>query len=157
MITLVDLVDGIESFIKANLNTKIAEQNSSNSHSLTLKTVDNEAYFFQTMNDAIANYDPFVYYGVSNIQVLDKAGGGVIEEITLHAIICVSDRGEDLQIGRRMLLYREAWKSLIGSGWALINKAVRMDLTSLVPVKFTEINTNAPYRAVGIEMVVKLG
>lgn len=157
MITLPQIADAIEAFIKANLNTHIAVQNSTNTYGITLKTVSASAYFFQTMNDAIANFDPFIYYGVADVEAPSSEGGGTIEKITFNALLVVSDRGEDLLIGRRMLLYREAWKAMIGPGWANIHRNARMTLTSLVPVAFTEINTNHPYRAVGIEIVTELG
>ena len=150
------LITDVQTYLTTNLNTSIGALNTEKSDSITLATVDSSAYFFQTLNDSIANYNPFVFVSLDDMQSVSE-GGFTLKTLTMSVVIVVSDRGQDLQIGFRMLRYSRVLEELFGRGWAKIRQDARFKVTSLVPVSFKFINSADPYRAVGVELVTQLG
>lgn len=156
MIDIESILSDIETHLKANLNTRIAALNTEKNDSIVLKTVSDNAYFFQTLNDSLANYNPFLFYGLANVAG-EGIGPGVVKTLTIQVIICIEDRGEDLFIGKRMLRYSRVLEDLFNSGWAKIKPYSTFKINSLVPVALTLMNSQHPYRAVGIDLITTLG
>lgn len=148
-------LDTIQTFLQSNLNNEIIAMNSEKNDSITLKQVSNSAYFVQTFNDAIANYDPHVLIGVNDIQSSGMAG--TVKVITFDVILIVEDRGEDLHIGKRMLRYLRVLEDLFNRSFNKIIPHATFRINSLVPISLTSSNTNQAYRAVGVQVVTSLG
>lgn len=146
----------IETHLKANLNTEIASLNSEKNDSIVLKTIVSEAYFLQTLNDTVANYNPHILIGLDDIQG-NGNGPGTLKVLTFTIVIILEDRGEDLFIGRRMLRYGRVLEDLLNRSFNKIIPHATFVINSLVPIAITSVNSNDPYRAVGAQIVASLG
>lgn len=145
-----------DAFLKANLNSKITALNSEKGDAPQLLTLDSNAFFFQTMNDAVANFDPFVFYGISDVESV-ATGPGIIERYLIDLIVVVVDTAQDLLIGKRLLRYNRAFKELLTSNYDKIGDGKKIKVTSLVPVSFKLANSSNEYRAIGVTLEVHFG
>jgi hypothetical protein len=146
----------IETYLKANLNTEISAMNLEKNDTIILKTVSDSAYFIQTLNDSVANYNPHVLLGVDEIQAT-PIGPATVKAVTFSIIIILQDSIEDLSIGRRMLRYGRVLEDLFNRGFNAIFPHASFKVLSLVPIAITAVNSNDPYRAVGVQVVTNLG
>jgi hypothetical protein len=67
---LENLLDDIETVLKTNLNTKITQLNTEKSDAIVLRSVPSQAYFFETLDQRVANYNPFILYGIEEIETV---------------------------------------------------------------------------------------
>ena len=139
----------IKATLQANLNTKIAEINSEKSDSIVLATIDNAAYVLQQLNGALINWNPFVFYGVDDIQSTSR-GPLSSRAITASAVVIVKDDGNDIEVGIRMFRYLRVLEEVFKDNWA--NNAVKLEIKSLVPIPITNLNSSDSYRAVGVSL-----
>jgi hypothetical protein len=146
----------IETFLKANLNTEITALNTEKNDSISLKSISTDAYFLQTLNDTVANYNPHILIGLDDIGG-SGIGPGTLKTLTFSIIIILEDRGEDLFIGRRMLRYGRVLEDLLNRSFNKIIPHATFIINSLVPIAITTVNSNDPYRAVGAQVVTNLG
>ena len=146
----------IETYMKANLNTYIGNLNTEKNDSITLSTVSNDAYFLQTLNDRVANFDPYILLAIDDIQG-QGIGPGVVKTLVFTAVIVVADQSMDLLIGRRMLRYGRVLEDLFNDGFGKIIQGATFKINSLVPIAITSVNSNDPFRAIGVEIVSQLG
>lgn len=154
------ILDEIKGALQTTLNIKIAAVTAekaasdlANGISVTLKPIDSRAYFLQTLNDAIANYDPFILYGLD-----DPRGFGIGpatgKNYKITVAICVSDTGQDKEIARRMFRYSRALEETIEFYFAGIKSGFKLTVESLAPTAFTLMNTTNDYRAIGVSITV---
>lgn len=154
------LLGDIETFMKANLNTKLTAISTDKNDGISLLPVDSNGYFFQTLNDKVTNYDPFVFYGLQDI---DNKGGqagigpGTEKKYSISVMICVSDTGQDVNITKRVLRYSRALSELFETSWDRVGKSIKLKVQSLVPIPFTDINTSENFRVVGVLLEANLG
>ena len=146
----------IETYLKAHLNTQIGTLNTEKNDSIVLKTISTNAYYLQTLNDTTVNYNPHILIGLDDI-ASQGIGPGTVKTMTFTVVIIAEDRGEDLFIGRRMLRYGRVLEDLLNSGFNKIIPHATFKINSLVPIAITSVNSNDPYRAVGVQIVCDLG
>ena len=153
---LEDTLLRIEAVLKENLNTQITAINTEKADGISLKQISSDAYFLQSMNERMANYDPYVVCAIEDIQS-SGLGHASSLEIRILAAICVSDQGEDLNISRRMLRYSRALREAFEAGWSDIGGiSQRMILTSQIPIQFQLLDSGQYFRAVGVDITVGL-
>ncbi len=145
------VLDSIETFLKANLNTQIAAMNTEKGGSIVLATVANDAYIFQSMNNEAANFNPYVFFGVESPST-DSIGPSTAKRYTAIAIIVLSDDGNDTDVGRRVLRYGRVLEDLFNANYNSVQKELKFVVRSLEPITFQLINSNDNYRAVGVEL-----
>lgn len=148
----------VETFLKANLNTKLAALDAEKADSITLKTLPTAAYFFQTLGDKIANYDPFLFYGIDSMRVRDGQGIGpaTAKDYTIHVVVVIQDNGNDPNIVKRLLRYQRALWEIFEVDWATLRHGVKLRIGGLVPIALELLNRSAPDRAIGISLEVTL-
>lgn len=147
----------LETFLKANLNTQIAALNTEKNDSLTLATIDTTGgYFFQTMNDRVANFDPILFYGVDKIEA-GPIGPATVEKYTIAVLIILADTGNDDVSGKRLLRYQRVLRDLFHSNFGQIGDNQYLKMNSLEPVAFTLANSGDAYHAVGVTLEVNIG
>lgn len=146
----------IETFLKSNLNTEIASLNTEKNDAIVLKAISTDAYFLQTLNDKVANYNPYILIGLDDIGS-EGTGPSTAKILTFSIIIILQDSIEDLMIGRRMLRYGRVLEDLLNRSFNKIIPHATFRINSLVPIAITSVNSNDPYRAVGAQVVAALG
>ncbi len=134
------------------LNSKITALNTEKNDSLTLAQVSTSAYFLQTLNDAVAQYDPFIFYGVSEVES-KGIGPDTAQIYTVQVIITFADKMDPLT-GKRLFRYGRALEDFFHSKFDKIGQNRIQKITSLEPVAFTLVNSNEMFRAVGVDLEV---
>lgn len=147
----------IKTILTTYLNSKLTSIDSEKNDGITLKPVASDAYFFQELNEATVNYDPYILYSVENIE--SEALGPVTSlRPTVHIILVLADQGSELAgIGTRMLRYQRALKEIFESHWTENQNGVKIKVQSLVPVQFSLMNSANSYRAIGIALTGDIG
>jgi hypothetical protein len=148
------LLSDIETFLKANLNTKISAITTEKNDGITLRTVDSGAYFFQVLDDKIANFNPIVVYGLTDWQS-DGIGPANAEKVAIEIAIILTDDSQDANIGKKMLRYHRALTELFNENWAKIRSSLKLKITSLPPITIG-LNGQENARAVGIRVEADL-
>lgn len=153
------LLEDIETLIKANLNTKIAALNSEKNDSITLATVDSEAYFFQSLDGKQINYTPFVAYGISGFDEPDGNGhyGAAEIKVSIDVVICLEDVGQDVNITKRMLRYQRLLKEIIEYNFDGLTSGVKLSVQNQLPIDIALLNSSHTHKAIGITIHAILG
>lgn len=141
------LVD-VLAVMTTNLNTVIGAINTEKNDSITLKTVDANAYFLQTLDSAAANYDPYILYGIENIETVSM-GPHSGHKVTVSVVIVLADF-EDLNVTKRILRYGRALEQCFQENFQNNDQGLRIEVQSLVPVQFQALNSSYRYRAIGV-------
>lgn len=146
--------DDLANFLKANLNIKIQEINSLKNDGLNLAEINDEAYFFQTMDETVSNFDPFIYYGVQDIES-QGLGPATRKKYTVVAAVIMADLAEDTKLGKRLLRYSRVLEEVISEKYSdIASDAFKVKLNSLVPISLRLSDTSENFRAVGIELEI---
>ena len=153
------LLDDIETLVKANLNTKIAAINSEKNDSISLATIDSEAYFFQSLDGKQINYTPFVAYGISNFDSPEDGGhyGAAEIKVSIDVIVCLEDVGQDVNITKRMLRYQRALKEIIETNFDGLTSGVKLSVQNQLPIDVALLNSSNMHKAIGITIHAILG
>lgn len=145
----------IIAYLVANLNTRITALNAEFNDDIVLKTLSDDAFFFQTMNDKVANYDPYCLLSLDDIQ-----GEGIpsasSELLVFSCGIVLQDAGQDLSIGYRLLRYGRVLRELFNNGYSKILPHVTFTIQSLRPVVIPSPNSNDLFRAVGVQLMAPI-
>jgi hypothetical protein len=149
--------DDILATLTANLNAKISAINSEKNDGITLASVESDAYFFQELNSKAANFNPYVLYSIEELGS-DNAGPYASVKPTLHVIAVLSDNGEDADgCAKRLLRYQRALKEVFEENWTQNAGSVKINLSSLVPVQFSLMNSAESFRAIGVSITGSIG
>lgn len=148
---LESILDQVLAFLKENLNDKIEDLNDEKADDIVLPKVDNDAYMFLSLNDKVANFNPFV---VLNIQQVDSEsiGGSTARRYQINVFVVMVDAGQDVNIGRKILRYGRVFSSLFESNFRKINPALQFEIKDLEPVAFRLLDSSDNYRAVGVTL-----
>lgn len=156
------ILDQLKSALQTTLNSKIdaiqaekATGDASAARTVALSHVDNKAYFLQTLDDAIANYDPFILFGLDDPRA-QGIGPATAKNYKITVALCASDSGQDLEIARRMFRYSRALEETMEYYFARISPAIKLSVESLAPIQFTLMNSSNNYRAVGVSISVAI-
>jgi len=141
----------LETHLKADLNTKIAEINTEKNDSITLLTIDSNAYCQQSMDQVIMNYDPYIYYGITDIRSIGL-GPQTANTYRIVIAIIVADAEGDTLIARRLLRYQRALSEVIENKSSTFASYKKTNISSLVPIAFQIQDETRSYRAIGVEL-----
>lgn len=146
----------VKAIMVANLNTRLAAISTEKGDSIALRTVNAEAYFFQTLDQEPAAFDPFVFYGISEIE----GEGGATQtpmKLKIFCVVICADEGEDEFTSNRMFRYQRALREIFEENFELPESQVKLVVSSLVPVEVKLLNSTQSHRAIGVELAADLG
>jgi len=146
-----DVLNNIKVILKANLNTEITNINTAKADSITLSSVNDNAYAFQSLDHEIYNYNPFVFFGVVDIATTAN-GPYTSEELTISVMLIATDDGQGETMTRKMLRYNQALKETFKNNWAKGGIRNRIEIESMLPVKIEGLNDTQEHRVVGVEL-----
>jgi hypothetical protein len=149
------LLADVEAVLKANLPSQLTAIDSEKNDGITLKQIDNAAYFAQTLNQGVAAYDPYLAYGVID-QSPDGNYGGTADRISIQVVIVLSDPGQDPSVLKRILRYQRALRQVFESNWEKTRKNIKIRVEPTLPVQLTELDTSKSFRAVGVQIETQL-
>ena len=141
----------VEALLKAELNTKIGEINTEKADSITIGTVDDAAYVFQSMNDSIMNYDPWLFFGEEPPSTAEGIGPVTSRAINMDVVIVIQ-YGNDLDTGYKLLRYRRALREVFEENYDKINNRNKVTISDIGPIPFAGINEEHPMVAIGVQI-----
>lgn len=142
--------------LQASLNTQIDAVTTDKADGMTLKHVDaTNAYFLQTLNEKVANYDPFILYGIDKSPT-DAIGPTSAKKYSITIVLTLADEGTDLKIVTRLLRYQRAMVEVLEANWDKIGDGLKLKLDELAPVAWTQQNSNANFQSIGVGIEVVL-
>lgn len=153
------LLADVLSILTTNLNTKISAITTEKGDSLPLATVPAAAYFCQTLNDGMANFDPFVFYGVGDIKPASGNWPGLTgQEVQVEVLICVKESNLTTGNAKQMFRYGRALKDIFDENFdQLDNGNVKPTVFSLMPIDIGIMNDSFTHKAVGVIIKASIG
>lgn len=148
--------DDLKTFVQSNLNTKITAINAEKADSITLSSVASDAYMFQTTSDEVANFNPFVFYGVANFIEDNNIPGNSDVAFNAQVLIILTDEGNDLNIVKRLLRYHRCLKEIFDEGFQRVSKLGNIKISSIGPDFVPLIGRAGVDRFVGLNLEVHL-
>lgn len=114
-----------------------------------LQNIADEAYVFQTLDNGLVNYDPFLFYGFTILEQRAEYGfSAKILQVEVTIIMAADPSGDDET--HKLLRYSRVLQELFEKNWNKVNKRVKLKVTSLEPIGFSLVNSSQPYRAIGV-------
>lgn len=152
---LENFIYDLETYIKANLNTKLTEINAENSDSL-LSLFDASAYFVQTLDDRVTNWSQFVFIQAGN-PALDQAEfGGLALTYPIGVYLMLPSDNLDEKNARRIFRFAEALQDVILSGfWSVAKKKFKVQ--GVDAMALVELNATRSMISTGITLEASFG
>jgi hypothetical protein len=145
-----DILDDIKTVLVANLNTKIGLLNTEKNDGISIPTIKDQAFFMQSLDDSAANFDPFIIYGVEDIEVIEPIHvGRTAERIFISVIIVLTDNGR-LNINNILFRYSRILKEIFETNFQNKNISNRIKVNRLSPVPFKALDGSETFKAIGV-------
>lgn len=141
----------LEEVVKNNLTAKLAEIDTEKGDGIELKTVDDNAYIVQNMDEKALSYDPAIFIWISNLQSIENYGDSA-QTVTAEIDVIISNDLEG-DIDKRLWRYQRALREIIETNFYKISRTrQKVQVTSLTPVSLATINDDRLFKAIGIEV-----
>lgn len=147
-------LDDVAQHMKDKLPAKLESISNEKADGLVLDPIVDEAIFLQTMDSEIANYDPFIVYGIDDVNLV-SVGPVSSKEYRISILVVKSDNGLDTNITKRMLRYLRALEEIFQESFADIGNTVKLKLNSY-PIEFRRLNETNQYRVTGVSLDIEL-
>lgn len=145
------IMDDIIAFLKANLNTQITAMNTEKDDGITLSAINDASYQFQSLNNEVANFDPFILVTTVKINT-EGIGPGTKKEYLIQVIVIKSDDGQDVNCGRKILRYGRVLSDIFEQKWDKISPSDKINIQSLEPVEMELLNSGHKYQVIGVQL-----
>lgn len=149
-----DILNSVKQIMVDNFNTKLTAITAEKGDSIVLPAVASNAYFLQSLDERAANFDPFIVYGIENIETV-SIGPQSSEKIFISSVILLSDNGRD-DINLVMFRYSRALKEIFEENWQIHNSSSKINVNRSTVVPFEALDSSATYKAIGIEIEINL-
>ncbi len=148
------ILDSVKSIVSVNLNAKLTELATEKGDSIVTPPVDSNAYFLQSLDESAANFDPFIAYGITDIEST-SIGPQTAEKIMMSVVIVLSDNGRN-DMNRIMFRYSRALKEIFEENWQIHDSSSKINVIRSTVVPFEALDSGATYKAIGIEIETNL-
>lgn len=146
------LLNDLKAIVVNNINTQLALIDVEKNDGVTMGEIDDNAYFFQSLQmSTAANYPVFVFYGIDD-PVTSGIGHATSKAIDVFFIVVLQDTAENAVYMTRLLRYGRAMEEIFEKNFATITRAARLLVSSLAPVSFAVLNTPGSYKGVGVKI-----
>lgn len=149
-----EILESVKTLIVNKFNTKLLAIEADKNDGITLPPVNANAYFLQSLDESIANFDPFIAYGVSNIDAV-SLGPQSSEKIFIEVVIILADNGRN-DINKIMFRYSRALKEIFEENWQIHDSSTKINVNRSTVVPYEALDSSATYKAIGIEIEVNL-
>jgi len=148
-------LDNLEQFLKDKLNDRLIAIDAEKNSGWTTELVDPEAYVFQSLDNMPVNFDPILFYGVS--QMPSKGIGPATAKNPKIEISVIKADDEVKTIGKKLLRYQRALEEIFEENFYKINNVrPKIEISSLQPISFKMQNSGEQFRAIGIEIELSI-
>lgn len=149
-----ELLESAKDIVSSKLSAKLTAITTEKGDSIVLPPVEANAYFLQSLDESAANFDPFIAYGITDIES-NSLGPHTAEKIFMSFVIVLSDNGRD-NINRIMFRYSRALKEIFEENWQIDNSSSKINVNRSTVVPFEALDSSATYKAIGIEIEMNL-
>ena len=129
------LLDDLWNIVKSNLNNKIEEIQTEKETLLGLENFDvpsvNDKAYFDTLDDDVVNFDPYVYYGIGDNAVIEIEAAEATEITAFFTVIFASDGSPKAY--KMALRYIRALSEIMSEHFSKIPEASNFKVTTIVP------------------------
>lgn len=153
---LENLMSDVKAIMTTHLNNKINDLNSEKSDSVTLLTVDSDAYFLQELDSTTINYNPFVFYSCEEIEG-SGFGPNTPQEFLINCVLVLADQSAYSDIPTRMFRYLRAFKEIFEENFSIKSNSNFISINQITPIPLTDLNQNQEFRATGIQIRTSIG
>jgi len=122
----------VEEYLKANLSAALTAVTAEKGDSLTLKPVPSDGYFIQTLNERVANYDPYVYIGANESPEVLSNGPAQAKTYRVNVALVIANSGEDSNLWKRMYRYQRAIEDVFAGAWDRIAKGPKVTFDGVI-------------------------
>lgn len=144
-------LDNLLVFLKANLNTKLAAIDAEKGGAIVTPLIDDNAYVFQSLDEMPVNFDPILFYGVSDVK--SKSVHSATAKQYFIEVSVIKTVSEVKTIGKQLLRYQRALEEIFEENSFKINNVrQKTEISSLQPISFKLQNEGEQFRAIGIEI-----
>lgn len=158
-----DLLDEIETLLKAKLNTKLTQienlkiaQGKGVGLTLPKYQFSANAYYQQNWSDKILSRSPAIFYGLETIQATGS-GSATLELYKIFVEVVMVDNGMDANGKRRLLRYSRAIREVFQENYDALSWNTKTNIETVRPLSFTiDGNTSEEIRVGGVSIVTGL-
>jgi hypothetical protein len=144
------ICDKIKAFLKNNLNNEIVKINNEKNDGITLEQIAEDAYFFESMDDSVHNFDPFIFYFIDSTSS-EVNGSSYAKKISIEFDIILANNQDD-NISRKLLRYTRALESVLSRVFEKVEPLYQGDLETLDSIDIKLRNNSFPSKCVGIKL-----
>ena len=148
------LIDDTLAIVKSNLNDKLDEiQNEKDTllgdDNFNLPRIDDKAYF-DSLDDKVANFNEYVYYGVGDNAVIEIASAEA-SEVSLFFTVVLHYDGDD-RIYRKMLRYIRALQEIVSENFGEIPECSNFKVATISPADLKDLDGDTFHKIGGISI-----
>lgn len=149
-----DILNSIKQILVANLNDKFLEISAEKNDGLVIPPVVDAAYLLQTLDERVANYSPFIVYGIIDIENIVN-GPQIAKRLVIEVVFVLDDNGRE-EINRVLYRALRALEEVFSENWEMLSASTRVNVTSSTVVPFSGLDSSATYKAVGVQLEIVL-
>lgn len=139
------LLDDLFDIMKANLNTQITKIQVEKETLLGDKNFDvpliEDDCWFDSLDDRVANCNPFVYYGINDNSIIEIASAES-SDLTLFFTVVLDYDGDDKTMYRKMLRYIRALQEIASKNFSVISEASNLKVVAINPQDLRELEAD---------------
>lgn len=124
--------------MKAKINGEIALIDTDKSD-YELDPINDEAWYFQNLNDEVFSYANFVVWGMyDNPEQTDSQNNNAMKAVKMFFEVCIPDDGGPINenVFYKLLRYTRALESVIDKNYDKIRSGLKVQVNSLSPTSF---------------------
>lgn len=147
-----DLLFDVVSKFTNNLNTEITAINTEKADSITLDTLETNAFFVQSAGEERFNYSPYIFFYMATPET-ESIDSSSMDLMSIRVLVLFEDEAiADYNLIRKLLRYQRALKQTAENNFEISAGSNRMMVSSLDPVVIEDQDSNVFVKAVGIEL-----
>lgn len=148
-------MDDLLVIIRENLNLKINEIQAEKdtllgSGNFAVPTIETAAYF-DSLDERVANFDPYVYYGLGDNTVI-QAASAESSDLTAFFTVVLHYNGSDASMYRKMLRYVRALQEIISENYDTIPEVSRLKVTAISPQDLRDLDESTFHKIAGVSI-----
>jgi len=146
---ITDLLD----LFKTNLNSRITKIQAEKQTLLGANNFDvpqiDDAAWFDALDDRVANFNPYIYYGLNDNTVIEIASAESSDLTAFFTVVLAND-GNDPLISRKMLRYIRALQEISSRHFGDIAEASSLIVTTITPKDLKDLDTGTFHKIGGV-------
>ena len=149
------LLDKLKTFIKENIGTIISDINSEKNDSIVMSAPHANAYVELSMDNAILNYDPFIFIYVEPLPSIIN-GPRVQKDIKFEVVLFKAKESGITSDSIMGLRYMRAMEELGIAAWDKVFKGFHYNIETMTPIDVQLVNSTKWHSVYGISLTVSL-